>query len=230
MISTIEKTDMELKTDVLSELEYEPGVKVSDIGVLVKDGTVTPNGYADNYSEKWEAVRAVKRIAGVKAIADDIEIKLLHPLLHTDGDIAAAAAQHIEWSSLIPAESIVVTVREGWLTLDGEVEWRYQKNTAENVVRHLSGVKGVSNLISIKPQPMTTAVETAVEAAIKSAFKRSALVDAKKIQVEAVGGEVTLRGNVLNFAELEEAERAAWAAPGVFLVNNQLTVKWFSAE
>ena len=222
MISTIEKTDIELKTDVLSELEYEPGVKVSDIGVLVKDGTVTLNGYADNYSEKWEAVRAVKRIAGVKAIADDIEIKLLHPLLHTDADIAAAAVHHIEWSSLIPAESIVVTVREGWLTLDGEVEWRYQKKTAENVVRHLSGVKGVSNLISIKPQPTTTAVETA----IKSAFKRSAVIDAKNIQVDAVGGEVTLRGNVLNFAELEEAERVAWAAPGVVLVDNQLTVKW----
>ncbi|MEO8893053.1 MAG: BON domain-containing protein [Coleofasciculaceae cyanobacterium] len=226
MLDMSEKTDTELKIDVLSELEYEPGVEVAGIGVLVKDGTVTLNGYAANYSKKWEAVRAVKRVAGVKAIVDDIEIKLLHPVLHTDGDIAAAAVQHIKWSSLIPAESIVVTVREGWITLDGEVEWCYQKNTAENVVRHLSGVKGVSNLISIKPKPTTTAVETTVETAIKSAFKRSALVDAEKIKVEAVGGEVTLRGNVLNFAELEEAERAAWAAPGVFLVNNQLTVKW----
>ncbi len=223
-IDTIKKTDAELKTDVLSELEYEPGVNVTDIGVLVKDGTVTLNGYATSYSEKWEAVRAVKRIAGVKAIADDIKIKLLSPLQHTDGDIAAAAAQHIEWCKLIPTDSIKVTVREGYITLDGEVEWQYQKNSAENVVQYLTGVKGVSNLISIKPKLTATAVETA----IKSAFKRNALLDANNVHVETAGGKVTLRGDVRNFAELEEAERVAWAAPGVFSVDNHLTVKWVS--
>ncbi len=225
-INTIKKTDAEIKTDVLSELEYEPGVKVTDIGILVKDGTVTLNGYVNSYSEKWEAVRAVKRIAGVKAIADDIEIKLLSSLHHTDGDIATAAAKHIESCKLIPTDSIKVTVREGHITLDGEVEYQYQKKTAGNVVHYLSGVKGVSNLISVKPKLTATAVEMA----IKSAFKRNALLDANKIQVETDGGKITLRGNVWNFAELEEAERVAWAAPGVFLVDNQLTVKWVFAE
>ena len=224
MTNTLNRTDIELRTDVLSELEYEPRVKATDIGVLVQDGTVTLNGYAENYSEKMGAVRAVKRIAGVKAIADDIEIR--RPLVHTDGDIAAAAAQQIEWCSLIPLKSIEVTVRQGWITLSGEVDAWYQKNAARNVVQHLLGVKGVSNLTSIKPGIKPAAPE--VEAAIQSAFKRNALVDAQQIRVETDGSKVTLSGNVGNFAELEEAERVAWAAPGVFQVDNQLTVKWLS--
>lgn len=225
MLNTFEKTDAELKTDVLCELEYEPGIKVTDIGVLVNNGTVTLNGFANSYSEKLEAVRAVKWIAGVKAIADDIEIKT--SLLHTDGDIAAAAAHQIDWCSLIPNDSIEVTVRDGWITLEGEVEGWYQKNAARNVVQHLLGVRGVSNLVSIKSIPKQTA--TVVETAIKSAFERNALVDANKIQVETEGDKIILRGNVRNFAELEEAERVAWAAPGVLHVDNQLTVKWLSA-
>ena len=215
MIAILEKTDAELKTDVLSELKYEPGVEVTDIGVLAKDGTVTLNGYATSYMEKGEAVRAVKRVAGVKAIADDIEVKLPGSLRRTDGDIAAAAASQIDWSTTIPAETVGITVREGWITLDGEVEWWRQKNAAENVVQHLSGVRGVSNLLSIKPKLTATTVETA----IKAAFKRNALLDANKIHVEASANKVILRGNVRNFAELEEAERVAWAAPGVFSVS-----------
>jgi len=225
MINTIRKSDTQLKTDVLAELAYEPRVEVTDIGVLVKDGTVTLNGYATSYGEKREAVRAVKRIVGVKAIADDIEIKLPHPLIQTDTDIAAAAAQHIEWCNLIPT-GINVTVREGWITLEGEVEGEYQRKAAGNVVQHLSGVKGVSNLVSLKPKVTATAVESAIQ----SAFKRNALMDANKIQVETSGHEVTLRGNVRNFGELEEAERVAWAAPGVLFLDNQLTVKWVFEE
>jgi osmotically-inducible protein OsmY len=141
MLSIIEKADTKLKMDVLSELKYEPCVGITDIGVLVKDGTVTLNGFANNYSEKWEAVRAAKRVAGVKAIADDIEVRLPGSLHHTDGDIAAAAAHHIKWS-IVPAGSVQVTVSEGWITLDGEVDWQYLKNAAGNVVQHLSGVKG----------------------------------------------------------------------------------------
>jgi osmotically-inducible protein OsmY len=166
-------------------------------------------------------VRAAKRVAGVKAIADDIEVRLPGSLHHTDGDIAAAAAHHIKWS-IVPAGSVQVTVSEGWITLNGEVDWQYLKNAAGNVVQHLSGVKGVSNFITIKPKLIATAVETAIQAA----FKRNALLDANKIQVETSGGEVILRGNVRNFAELEEAERVAWAAPGMSSVDNQLTVKW----
>jgi len=222
MLNTIGRTDTELKADVLSELAYEPRIKVTDIGVLVKDGTVTLNGFANNYSEKREAVQAVKRVTGVKAIADDIEIKLLHPLLHTDGDIAAAAVQHIERCNLVSTVSVVVTVRDGWITLDGEMEWWYQRNAAEDVVHYLLGVEGVSNLIAIKPKLTATAVETAIQAA----FKRNAPLDAHNIKVETSGSKVILCGNLRNFAELEEAERVAWAAPGVFSVDNQLTVKW----
>ncbi len=221
MTYTITQADTELKTDVLSELKYEPGVKVTDIGVLVKDGTVTLNGYATSYMEKMEAVRAAKRVSGVKAIADDIEVKLLGSLHRTDGDIAAAAQHYIEWST-IPTGSVQVTVREGWITLDSEVDWQYLKEAATNVVQNLSGVKGVSNLISIKPKLTATVVETSIQAA----FKRNALLDANKIRVETSTNKVILRGDVRNFAELEEAERVAWAAPGVFSVDNQLTVKW----
>ncbi|CAN1210138.1 BON domain-containing protein [Tumidithrix helvetica PCC 7403] len=223
-IHTIKRTDAELKADILSELEYEPSVKVTDIGVLVNNGTVTLNGYATSYDEKWKAVRAVKRIVGVKAIADDIEIKFLNPQHHIDGDIAAAAVNHIEWCKSIPKDSVKVTVSKGWITLDGEVEWGYQKNDAEDVVQLLSGVQGVSNLISIKPKLTATAVETA----IKSAFKRNALVDATMIHVKTDGGKITLSGNVRNFTELEEAERVAWAAPGVLHVDNQLTMMEFT--
>ena len=147
MLHTVKKTDLEIKTDVLSELEYEPAVKVSDIGVLVKDGTVTLNGYATSYTEKMAAVRAVKRIAGVKGIADEIEVQLMSDVHHTDTDIAAAAVRHIEWTKVIPAESIVVTVSQGRITLDGEVEWQYQKDAAERCVKYLTGVVSVLNSI-----------------------------------------------------------------------------------
>ena len=222
MKSDISKNDTELKNDVLAELKYEPSVQVSDIGVLVKDGAVTLNGYATNYGEKWEAVRAAKRVAGVRAIADDIEVKLPDSLRRTDGDIAAAAANQIDWSTTIPTGTIEVTVREGWITLEGEVEWWYQKDAAENAVRYLAGVKGVSNLITIKPKVASAEVATA----IKSAFERNALLDANKIQVETSGNTVTLRGKVRNHAERDEAERAAWGAPGVWSVDNQLKVAW----
>lgn len=223
MKSKVGKTDTELKNDVLSELKYEPSVKATDIGVVVKDGTVTLNGDVANYSEKWGAVRAAQRIAGVEAIADDIKVTLPDSLRHTDGDIAAAAANQISWSAVVPSETVKVIVRDGWLTLEGEVEWWYQKNSAEDAVRHLIGVKGVSNWISIKPKPTSEEVETA----IKSAFERNALLEAGKIEVESYGNKVTLLGKVRNYAEREEAERVAWAAPGVSSVDNQLTVKWY---
>jgi len=217
-----EKSDANLKSDVLSELNYEPSVRTTDIGVLVKDGTVTLNGYATSFGEKWDAVRATQRVAGVVAIADDIEVKLPYSNCRTDGDIAMAAAHHIEWSPSVPAGTVRVTVRDGWITLEGEVEWRYQKNAAANAVQYSVGVKGVSNLIFIKP----TLTPKDVETAITSAFERSAQLDAKEIHVEISGNKVNLRGKVRNFAEMEEAERAAWAAPGVLAVDNGLTVKW----
>ena len=165
MLSTTEKTDSEIKNDVLSELKYEPSVKVTDIGVLVKDGSVTLNGFATSYGEKWDAVKVAKRVAGVRAIADDIEVKFPESMRRNDGDIAIAAANNIEWLSwAVPGKTVQVTVREGWITLEGQVEWWYQKEAAENTVRYLSGVKGVSNQIAINPKLSATKVEAAIEA------------------------------------------------------------------
>ena len=214
--------DVDLKNDILSELKYEPGVKTSDIGILVNNGTVTLNGYTSSYWEKANAVRAAKRVVGVNAIADDIKVKLPGSLNQTDGDIAAAAAQQIQWLPTVPNDAVKVTVRDGWITLEGEVEWWYQRNAAENSVHYLMGVKGVSNLISIKPKLSSIEIESDIHAA----FKRSALLDADEVTVTTAGNTVTLRGKVRTFAERDEADRAAWAAPGVMLVINELTVRW----
>jgi osmotically-inducible protein OsmY len=223
MKSNTKKSDAELKADVLAELNYEPGVQVTNIGVLVKNGAVTLNGYVTNYGEKWHAVRATKRVAGVHAIADDIEVKLLDSVRRTDGEIAAAAANQINsLSTTIPPDDVEITVREGRIILEGEVEWWHQKNSAETAVQYLAGVKGVNNLITIKPKLSSVGIETD----IKSAFKRNALFDAKKIQVETSGSKVILRGRARNYGEREEAERVAWAAPGVHSVDNQVQIEW----
>ena len=216
------QTDTELKMDVLAELRYEPSVRITDIGVLVKDGAVTLNGYATNYCEKCDAVSAAKRVAGVRAIADDIEVKLPDSIRRTDGEIAAAAANQIDWSTTIPRNAVEVTVSEGQITLEGEVEWWYQKDAAENAVQYLAGVRGVANLITIKPKLAPGDIETA----LKSALARNALLDAKTIRVETSANIVLLRGTVRNYFEREEAERVAWAAPGVLSVENQLKVEW----
>jgi osmotically-inducible protein OsmY len=220
MITIAQKSDAELKSDVLSELNYDPGVMATDIGVLVKDGAVTLNGYVPNYWKKWNAVRAAQRVAGVHALADDIEVRLPDSVQRTDGEIASAAAQQIELSSTIETKNVQVTVREGWVTITGEVEWWYQKNAAERAVLHLLGVKGVSNLIAIQPSLSPAEVGTSIE----SAFRRSAILDAANVRIETSAGHVTLRGHVRNHAEKEEAERAAWAAAGVISVDNRLEV------
>jgi len=222
MKTIVEKTDTELKTDVLAELKYEPSVNITDIGVLVKDGAVTLNGFATTFSEKWGAVRAAKRVAGVRAIADDIVVRLPHSLLRTDGDIASAAANQIGWFTSIPAGAAQVTVRDGWLTLEGEVEWWYQKNYAQEAVQNMAGVKGVTNLITIKSRLAATDLKESIE----SAIERSSLLDDDRIQVETSGNQVTLRGKVRNHAERDEAERIAWAAAGVWSVDNRIEVKW----
>ena len=222
MKTIVEKSDSELQSDVLAELKYEPSVNITDIGVLVKDGAVTLNGYATSYGEKWGAVRATKRVAGVRAIADDIVIKLPHSNLRTDGEIAGAAASQIGWFTSIPAGVAQVTVSNGLITLEGEVEWWYQKNNAQDAVQHMAGVKGVNNLITVKPKSAATNIKSAIE----KAFGRSALLDADRIEVEMSGNKVTLRGNVRNYAEREEAERVAWAAAGVWSVDNRIDVKW----
>ncbi len=223
MAATVDKSDTEIKTDVLAELQYEPSVKVTDIGVLVQDGVVTLNGFATNYGEKWNAVRAAKRVAGVRAVADDIVIKLLDSQYRSDGDIALAVANRMDWSTEIPTGAVEVSVRDGHVTLEGQLEWWYQKHAAESVLQNLVGVKAVTNLITLKAAQNASDIN----AAIYLAFERNYLLDARKIKVETTGNKVVLRGIVRNSDEREEAERVAWSAPGVYSVDNQVKVKGF---
>jgi osmotically-inducible protein OsmY len=198
-------------------------VKVTDIGVLVHDGVVTLNGFATNYGEKWNAVRAARRVAGVRAVADDIVIKMLDSQYRSDGDIAMAVANRMDWSTEVPNGAVAVSVRDGHVTLEGQLEWWYQKHAAESALQNLAGVKGVTNLITLKPSQTSSDIN----ASIYTAFERNYLLDARKIQVETVGNKVVLRGTVRNNDEREEAERVAWSAPGVYSVDNQVKVKWF---
>jgi osmotically-inducible protein OsmY len=215
------RTDLELQKDVLDELQWEPSVEATDIGVIVKDGVVTLTGNVDSFSEKWEAEHSTLRVYGVRAVANEIQVKMSGDDERTDEDIALAATNALEWNTLIPTDSIETVVENGWVTLKGEVEWQYQKTTAEYVVRHLLGVKGVINEVTIKPRIMPSDVKEKIQAA----FKRNAALDAQGIQVETDGGKVTLKGKVRSWAERDEAWQAAWAAPGVTEVKDKIKIE-----
>jgi osmotically-inducible protein OsmY len=212
--------DLELKKSVESELNFEPSINAAEIGVAVRDGVVTLSGRIPSYWEKIAAERAAARVSGVKAVANELEVRLPGSSERTDEDIARAALDSLKWSVLVPQDKIKVKVSKGWITLEGKVDWQYQKSAAEKAVRKLYGVVGVSNLIEVKPQVSKAEVKSSIEAALK----RLAEVDASRIRVETEDGKVVLSGSVRSWFEREEAERAAWAAPGVRAVEDRIAI------
>jgi osmotically-inducible protein OsmY len=214
------KPDTTLMRDVMDELKWEPSVSEKEIAVAVKDGVVTLSGNVQSYAQKRAAEQAVSRVAGVRAVAEDIEVKLPTSLQRSDTEIAHAVINALKWDTEVPEEVIKVKVENGWVTITGTVEFFYQKSAAERCVRFLNGVKGVTNIISVKPSVVMTKVSENIEAALK----RRAEMDADKIKVETKGGKVTLKGSVHSWTELKEAENAAWATPGVWSVDDRLAV------
>jgi len=214
--------DYQLQRDVLDELKWEPSVNAAHVGVSVKNGIVTLTGHVSSYAEKYAAERAAKRVYGVKAVANELDVKLPGSSKRTDEDVAAACMNALKSSITVPHDEIKVTVSNGWVTLEGDVEWNYQKERAEAAVRRVRGVKGISNFIMLRPQVEPTDVKRKIE----EALKRTAELDANRITVEANGTEVVLKGTVRSWAEREEAERAAWQAPGVRRVDNRIAIAY----
>jgi len=217
--STQTRSDDSIRNDVLSELKWDPKIGSSgDIAVAVKDGVVTLSGFVSSFWEKDAAEKAVKRVYGVKGVANDIEVKLFWQ--RTDPEVARDAVHELESHVSIPSEQIKVTVKNGWVTLEGTVDWEYQKNLAKSAVKKLKGVTGVTNNIKVQPKILPTEVKARIE----EALRRSAELDARRITVEVDGSTVRLYGGVSSWAEKDEAERAAWSAPGTENVESHIIV------
>jgi len=214
------RTDTQIQADVLAELKWEPRVQPNEIGVAVKNGVVTLTGFVDSYTKRWAAETAAQKVRGVKAVANDIEVRLSSDNKKTDTDLAAAIVRALEWDAFVPVDKLDVSVSNGWVTLKGEVEWQFQKQDAERVVRRLTGVAGVTNMITVTPRVAASELKQRIE----KALVRSVETDAKQITVEVDGDAVILKGTVKSWSEREEAERAAWAAPGVTSVDNRITI------
>ena len=210
----------DLQRDVMEEVDFEPAVDAAGIGVAVDDGVVTLTGHVPTYAARMAAERAAKRVSGVRGVANELKVQLWPGSERDDTGIARAAVDALEWNISVPKDAVTVTVDGGWVTLEGKVPWKYQKDAACDVVSRLTGVKGVTNLVTL-----TGAVRPeAVEKRIQSAFQRWASLDANRIHVETLGSRVILRGRVRSWAEHEDAERAAWSVFGVTDVENDLVV------
>ncbi|HEV7990481.1 MAG TPA: BON domain-containing protein [Gemmatimonadaceae bacterium] len=215
------RSDSDIQKDVMAELEWDPSLRHEDIAVGVHDGVVTLGGFVDSYADKWRAERVVGGIRGVKGIANDIQVKLPSASQRPDPELARAAVDALTWDINVPTDRIKVKVENGWITLEGDVNYYFQKEAAERAVRHLTGVKGVTNLVTVHETP--TAAD--VKQRIRQALERNAGFDAEHINVEVVGSKAILRGTVRSYAEWRDAERAARNAPGVTEVENKLTIE-----
>lgn len=214
------KTDSVLKADVAAELAWDPAVKETAIGIAVKNGVVTLTGHLDTYAEKEAATRAVRRVSGVKAIAVEIDVRLSPEHRRSDTDIAASAELALKWNTSIPVDSIRVMVDHGWVTLQGEVEWNYQRHAAEQAIRPVMGVVGISNELKLRAKAQVADISHKIE----DALKRQALREAQRIHVAVEGTTAKLSGSVHSWQEREAAQGVAWSAPGVRTVVNEIEV------
>jgi len=212
--------DITLRKNILDELEFEPSIAAANIGVAVESGIVTLSGHVSSYSQKEAAERVVRRVSGVRGIAQELEVRLLGAYRTDDDDIARRAANMLDWNVSLPRNGVQVKVQKGWLTLTGKVEWQYQKEAAAYAVHDLAGVTGISNLIEIAPRVSATDVRKRIE----DAFKRDANIEAQGVRVEVSDGSVTLKGKVRTWSERRAAERAAWSAPGIKTLNDHLSI------
>ena len=214
------KTDQQLQADILAEIEFDPSIKTKKISVLVSIGIVTLSGHVPSFYEKWNIERAVKRVAGVAGIAEELTVQPFPSTELSDTEIAQAARLAIQWSLAIPSEQIQIMVEQGMITLEGEVDWQYQKQNVYDAVIHLRGVQGIYNRITLKPYLSSTDIRQTIEAA----FKRSSDFNAKEVHVTVKNGHVTITGNLPTWSERDAASRVAWKAAGVMTVDNQITV------